>query len=86
MNEKLDSLKDNHTWEICELAEGKKAIGCKWLYKTKYKANESIERYESRLVIMGNKQIYGVDYEERFAYVAKLASVRSILVVASLKD
>lgn len=86
MNEKLDSLKDNHTWEICELPEGKKAIGCKWLYKTKYKANESIERYESRLVIMGNKQIYGVDYEEIFAYVAKLASVRSILAVASLKD
>ena len=35
MNEELDALEENNTWEITDLPEGKQAIGCKWLYTTK---------------------------------------------------
>lgn len=75
MNEEISALEENHTWTITELPCGKPAIGCKWLYKTKYLLDGSIERHKARLVILGNKQKYGVDYEHTFAPVAKLTTV-----------
>lgn len=85
MNEELDALEENNTWHITDLPPGKTAIGCKWLYKIKHNADGTVSRYKSRLVILGNKQRYGVDYEHTFAPVAKMATVRSLLAVASLK-
>lgn len=82
MNEELTALEDNHTWCITTLPPHKKPIACKWLYKTKYHPYGTIERHKARLVIMGNRQQYGIDYVETFAPVAKMATVRSFLVVA----
>jgi len=43
MNAELEALEQNHTWEITSLPPGRKAIGCKWLYKTKFIANGYIK-------------------------------------------
>ena len=85
MNEELSALEENGTWSITKLPHDKQAIACKWLYKIKYNCDGSINRYKSRLVIMGNRQKYGIDYEQTFAPVAKMATVRSLLAVASMK-
>lgn len=58
-------------------------IGSKWIYNTKYYADGELDMHKSKLVIMGNKQ-HGIDYGEAFAPVAKLAIVRSFLVVTAL--
>lgn len=86
MNEELSALEANHTWVIINLPLGKQAIGSKWLLKTKYQPDGSIERHKARLVIMGNRQKYGVDYVETFALVAKLTTVRALLAIAAIDD
>ncbi|GKC72822.1 retrovirus-related pol polyprotein from transposon TNT 1-94 [Tanacetum coccineum] len=60
--EAIKALKNNGTWTITDLPPGKKVIGCKWVYKTKYNSNGTIERHKARLVILGNKQVEGIDY------------------------
>lgn len=53
MREELGAINRNETWELVDLPEGKSAIGLKWVFKTKYNADGSIERHKARLVVKG---------------------------------
>lgn len=71
MNKELKTLEDNNTWIVRTVPPGKRAIGCKWVYKIKHNANGSIERFKDRLVAKGYTQSEGIDYHETFSLVAK---------------
>ena len=85
MTAKIAALEANQTWTLTPLPTGKKPIGCKWVYKIKYKADGSIERYKARLVAKGFTQKDGADYFETFSPVAKMVSVKVLLTVAAIK-
>ncbi|CAM8954310.1 unnamed protein product [Rhodiola kirilowii] len=85
MNAELEALRRNSTWTLSLLPPGKTSIGCKWVYRIKYKSNGAVERHKARLVILGNRQVEGVDYTETFAPVAKMTSVRVFLSVAIVR-
>lgn len=48
MNEELDAPEKNNTWEVTSLPHNRKMIGSKWIFKTKFKADGSIEKYRAR--------------------------------------
>ena len=85
MDEEMAALYGNETWDLVPLPEGKKAIGCKWVYKVKHNSDGSINRHKARLVAKGYVQTYGIYYEETFAPVAKMAIVRAEIMVATTK-
>jgi hypothetical protein len=81
MSDELDALSKTHKWDLMDLPPGKFAMGCKWVYKIKTCANGFVERYKARLVAKGFAQEYGVNYEETFASVDRLTSIKSLLAV-----
>ena len=83
MFEEISSLNSHHTWDLVDLPDGRNLVGCKWVYKTKYKANGQIDRFKARLVAQGYSQEAGVDYDEVFAPVARYKSIRSVLAIAN---
>ena len=50
MQAEIHALEKNGTWTIANLPLGKKALECKWVYKTKYNYDGTIERHKARLV------------------------------------
>ena len=80
MEEEFSSLQKNNTWELVDLPPGRKLVQCKWVFKTKFDANGSPLKYKEILVAKGYSQVHGIYYNETFAPVAKMDSIRLALV------
>ena len=83
MEVELDSIERNHTWELVPRPPHRQVIGLKWIFKTKYHADGTLDKHKARLVAKGYSQVEGVDYEETFAPTARYTSIRCALALAA---
>ncbi|GJY79922.1 ribonuclease H-like domain, reverse transcriptase, RNA-dependent DNA polymerase [Tanacetum coccineum] len=83
LESELLQINKNNTWTLTTLPPDQKAIGLKWVYKTKRDAEGKIIKYKARLVAKGYVQEQGIDFDEVFAPVARIETVRLILALAA---
>ena len=86
IQDQLQSLEANHTWDIIDRPDGINPIDTKWVFKVKMLPNGQIDKYKARLCARGFTQQHGVDYFETFAPVIRMESLRILLALAAVKD
>ena len=77
----VDSIMQNHTWELVDLPTGCKPLGSKWVFKKKLKTDGTIDKYKARLVIKGYKQQKGLDYFDTYSPVTRITSIRMMFAL-----
>ncbi|GJT01934.1 putative ribonuclease H-like domain-containing protein [Tanacetum coccineum] len=83
MQEELLQFKLQNVWVLCDLPDGKRVIGTKWVFRNKRDERGTIIKNKARLVAQGYRQEEGVDYDEVFAPVARIEAIRLFLAFAS---
>ena len=83
MREEMDALENNKTQEIVDKPKGKNLVGCKWVFTLKCMVNGSLEIYKARFVAKRYTQTYGVNYQETFAHLEKMSTMRILLFLVA---
>jgi len=86
MEDEYAALQANHTWDLVPRPAKANVVTGKWIFKHKFNADGSLERYKARWVLRGFTQRPGVDYDETFSPVVKPATVRTVITLAHSKD
>ena len=83
MKKEMQALHEHNTWSLVPKPVDRRALGVKWVFKTKYLPSGRVEKFKARLVALGYLQKEGVDFRETYAPVAHMTSMRLIIGVAS---
>ena len=86
MQEEMEALHKNKTWELVPQPQGRKAIGNKWVFKIKRNSDDQVERFRERLVVKGYAQKEGIDFNEIIFPVVRLTTVRVVLAMCATFD
>lgn len=76
MKDEFLTLERNSTWTLGLLPTGRKAIGCKWIFKIKENPDGTIHKHKARLVAKRFYQVAGLDFTETFSTVVKPITIR----------
>eukprot|EP00253_Pinus_taeda_P017688 PITA_17688 len=85
MDEELEQIEKNNTWELVPRPKDKNVIGTKWIFENKLNENGEVIRNKAKFVCKGYAQQEGIDFEETFAPVARLEAIRMFLALSSFQ-
>lgn len=84
IQKELEALEKQNTWkQVGTNPQGTKPLTCRWVFKLKPATNIEPARFKARLVAHGYKQTKGVDFNETYAAVARMASFRTLVSIAA---
>ncbi|GJR63060.1 zinc finger, CCHC-type containing protein [Tanacetum coccineum] len=86
INDEMDSIMGNNTWVLADLPPGCKPLSYKWIFKRKLKVDGTIEKFKAMLVIQGFKQKLRIDYFDTYDLVARISTIRLLIVMASIHN
>ena len=86
VNNVIESVLSNHTWESADLPPGNKPLGSKWIFKRKTKPDGTIDKYKARVVVKGYTQKKGLDYFDTYSPVTRITSIRILIALAAVHD
>jgi hypothetical protein len=84
MKEEMESLVNNHTWDLVHLIIGKRSLQNKWVYRLKVEDGGE-KRYKDKLVVKGFAQKKGIYFDEIFSLVVKMTLIRTILSLVEVE-
>lgn len=83
MVEEYSAIMVNDVWEVVPRPQDRSVVGSRWIYKVKYVADDSAEKYKDKFVAKGYAQKEGIDYKGTFALVARYTSIRTGISLAA---
>jgi hypothetical protein len=86
MDEELDQIEKNDTWELVPRPKNKNVIGTKWVFRNKLNEDGQVTRNKASLACKGYAQIEGIEFEEKFVPVARMEAIRLLLAYACSKN
>ena len=82
MDDEMKALQINHTWDLVPRPSNANIVGSKWVFRTKFLSDGSIELFKACLVAKGYTQLPGLDYTDTFIPVVKASTFRVVLSLA----
>ena len=86
MNEELDKMEKNQTWELFPRPKSKNIVRTKQAFKNKFNEDGQVIRNKARLVCKGYSQVEGIDLEETFTPIARLEAIRMFLAYSCYRN
>jgi hypothetical protein len=86
MDEELDQIDKNGTWELVPRTRYKNVIGTKWVFRNKLNEDEQVTKNKARLACKGYTQVEGIAFEEMFSPSARMEAIRLIISYACSKN
>lgn len=83
MVEEYNSIMVNDVWEVVPRPQDRLVVGSRWIYKVKYVAEDSMEKYKAKFVAKGYDEKEGIEYEETFVLVDMYTSIRTVISFAT---
>ena len=83
MQSEYGSIMNNNTWDLVDRPPKRKVIDTKWVYKTKYKSDHTLDKHKVWFMAKGFAQVHGFDYQDTLTPTARLTTIRSVLALAA---
>jgi hypothetical protein len=86
MDEELDQIGENDTWELVPRPKNKNVIVTKWVFVNKLNEDGEVTRNKARLVCKGYAHVEGIEFEDTFVPVARMEAIHLLLAYACSKN